>query len=251
MDKKKKKTLLIVAVLLSAIVAGCIFDLTKASAFFKLKEYGLPYSDFVPGAPDPITFIAPQIRDLLDGHWLGSDGATYEYMHAPALWSTYYNAWLLFPLVALFGSLQYLYLVGYFIVGFFTFLIFYLIIKNITGNRYFSIFSSLVFTSAANIFYLIFPITLEQIKISVRTLTFLGSPPIHILTNKYDSVSVLPGLIPFSLTFLFTYLAITKGKKLYIALAGIFSGLLVYFFPTSAMYIWTALGIMMILFLYP
>ncbi len=248
-SRKNKKYFLFAGFIILVIIAGLLFDLTKLIIFFKVSQSGAIYSGYSFEQPDALVMM-PAWRDVLDGHWWSSDAMTYEYAGAPFLWTNFPNNLLLAPLIFLVPSVDYLYLVGYFFMGACLFIVFFLTLNLIVKNRAYSIVASYLLVVAGNIFYIIFPLTWEQIKLTARAVTFLGSPPVQILGNRYESLSILPGFVPFSLTFLFIYLAINRLSRFWIILAGIFSGALFYLFPSSAMYIWTVLGIIMLGFIF-
>lgn len=248
-SRKNKKYFLFAGFIILAIIAGLLFDLTKLIIFFKVSQSGAIYSGYSLEQPDALVMM-PAWHDVLDGHWRSSDAMTYEYAGAPFLWPNFSNNLLLAPLIFLVPSVDYLYLVGYFLMGACLFVVFFWTLNLIVKNRAYSIVASYLLVAAGNIFYIVFPLTWEQIKLTVRAVTFLGSPPIQILGNRYESLSILPGFVPFSLTFLFIYFAINRPRRFWIIMAGIFSGALFYLFPSSAMYIWTVLGIIMLGFIF-
>lgn len=247
-ERNNKKLRFLAIFIVAIILAGLIFDLSKLLIFIKIKDTGKIYSGYSLEQPDSVVFM-PAWRDILDGHWWSSDGMTYEYANAPFLWTNPPNILLLAPLIFLLQDVNYLFVVGYFLAGVILFFTFFLTLNIIIKNRIYSMIGSLVFVSASNIFYIVFPFTWEQIKLAVRTFSFFGDPPVQILANRYESLSMLPGYAPFCLTFLFIYLAIIKRGWFWVILSGLLSGSLLYLFPTSAMYIWTSLGIMMLGFI--
>lgn len=245
----KRKLIFPILIIVGALFSGTLFILHQLIIAYKLWGEGKSYSFLSFAAPDPLVNLAPMIRDVLDGHIWISDGRIWENSGLPNLWSVL-DPWLIAPLTFLTRSVPTALLLGHFLVGAATFIIVYLIARRLVGRKNWSFLFSLLFSGAPLLGYYLFPASLFNLKLVLRTILPFGSPPGEILMSKYVSFSVLPGLPIFALAFLFILLALEKKERKWQIFAGITHGLLIYVYLTDVMYLFTAMGIMAVMFFY-
>lgn len=243
----KRKLFFPILIIAGALSSGILFILHQLIIVYKLWGEGKSYSFLSFAAPDPLVNLAPMIRDVIDGHYWISDGRIWENSGLPNLWSAL-DPWLIAPLTWLTRSVPTALLLGHFFVGAATFIIVYLIARRLVGRKNWSLLFSLLFSAAPLLGYYLFPVSLFNIKLVLRTILPFGSPPGEILMSKYVSFSVLPGLPIFALAFLFILLALEKKERKWQIFAGIIHGLLIYVYLTDVMYLFTAMSIMVVIF---
>lgn len=243
----KRKFIFSILIIAGALFSGILFILHQLIIAYKLWGEGKSYSFLSFAAPDPLVNLAPMIRDVIDGHYWISDGRIWENSGLPNLWS-FLDPLIISPLTFLTRSVPMTLLIGHFLVGMGTFIIVYLISRRLVESKIWSFFFSLLFSSAPLLGYYLFPASLFNIKLVLRTILPFGSPPGEILMSKYVSFSVLPGLPIFALAFLFILLALEKKERKWQIFAGITHGLLIYVYLTDVMYLFTAMGIMVVMF---
>lgn len=243
----KRKLFFPILLIAGALFSGILFILHHLIMAYKLWGEGKVYSFLSFAAPDPLVNLAPMIRDVIDGHYWTSDGRIWENSGLPNLWS-FLDPLLIAPLTWLTRSVPMALLIGHFLVGAATFIIVYFIARRLVGKRLWGFLFSLIFSGAPLLGYYLFPVSLFNIKLVLRTILPFGSPPGEILMSKYVSFSVLPGLPIFALAFLFILLALEKKERKWQIFAGITLGLLIYIYLTDVMYLFTAMGIMVVIF---
>lgn len=234
--------------LVGSVFSGVLFVLQHLLIWYRLWREGKPWSFFSFVNPDPLVNLAPMIRDVLDGHWWVSDGRILEHARLPNLWS-FVDPIIVAPLVWLTRSVSLTFLIGHFLVAAGVFVVVYYLARRLTQSKVWSYLFSLLFASAPLLGYYLFPASLFNVKLVARTIFAVGSFPGEILMSKYVSFSVLPGLVIFSLAFLTLLRAIQTPSRRTILLAGAVQGLLIYVYITDVMYLFTAMGIMALLFL--
>jgi hypothetical protein len=232
-----------------AVFSGTLFVLQHLLIWYRLWREGKPWSFFSFVNPDPLVNLAPMIRDVLDGHWWVSDGRILEHAQLPNLWS-FVDPILISPLTFLTRSVSLTFLAGHFLVAAITFVIVYYLALRLTRSRAWSYLFSLLFGAAPLLSNYLFPTPLANLKMIARTVFHLGSYPGEVLMSKYVSFSVLPGLVIFSLAFLTLLRAIEVPSRRSILTAGVVQGLLIYVYVTDVMFLFTAMGIMALLFLW-
>lgn len=243
----KKDFLFKTAVILSGMFSGILFILHQLIIWYRLAQEGKIYSFFSLVNPDPLVNLAPMIRAAIDGQTWISDGRIFEHMRLPNLWS-FLDPLLIAPLNLIAGSISFTFLSGHFLSALATFFIVYFLAKRLIGSRIWSLFFSIIFSAAPLLGYYLFPASIFNLKLVARTLLPLGSYPGEILMSKYISFSVLPGLPFFAGAFYLLFLALDKKEFKYIIFAGLSQGLLIYIYLTDVMYLFTAMGIMALLF---
>lgn len=246
--KLQKKIPLFLALTAGATFSGTLFILHHLLIWYRLWREGKPWSFFSFVQPDPLVNLAPMIRDVLDGHWWISDGRIIEHMRLPNLWS-FVDPLIIAPLAFLTRSVSLTFLIGHFFVAAAVFIIVYYLALRLTRSRAWSYLFSLLFASAPLLGYYLFPASFFNIKLVARTILPVGSLPGEILMSKYVSFSVLPGLVLFSLAFLTLLRAIEAPSRRSVLTAGAVQGLLIYVYITDVMFLFTAMGIMALLFL--
>ncbi|MEK7516100.1 MAG: hypothetical protein AAB562_00725 [Patescibacteria group bacterium] len=244
----RKKIQFASLLLVGAVFSGVLFVLQHLLIWYRLFREGKPWSFFSFVNPDPLVNLAPMIRDVLDGHWWVSDGRILEHMQLPNLWS-FVDPILLSPLIFLTRSVSLTFLIGHFLVAAAVFVVVYYLALRLTRNRAWSYLFSLLFGSAPLLSNYLFPTPLANLKMIARTVFHLGSYPGEVLMSKYVSFSVLPGLVLFALAFLTLLRAIEAPSRRTVIAAGLVQGLLIYVYITDVMYLFTAMGIMALLFL--
>lgn len=231
-----------------AVFSGALFVLQHLLIWYRLFREGKPWSFFSFVNPDPLVNLAPMIRDVLDGHWWVSDGRILEHARLPNLWS-FLDPILISPLTFLTRSVSLTFLIGHFLVAAITFVIVYYLALRLTRSRAWSYLFSLLFGAAPLLGNYLFPTSLANFKMIARTVFHLGSYPAEVLMSKYVSFSVLPGMVLFSLAFLTILHALLRPSRRSVIVAGVTQGLLIYVYLTDVMYLFTAMGIMALLFL--
>ena len=243
-----KNTIFKIAFAVLCLGTSLLFVLYHLLIWHKVSQLGETYNFFSFVHPDALSNLAPFFRDMLDGHWLASDGRTFEYANAPSLWS-FVNPIIAAPLLFIFKNVGLTFLFGTILAVGLTFILFYLLIQKIIEHRVFSLLYTTVFCSATLLFQFLFPVKLDNIKVAIKTILPLGSYTTDSLLSHYISLSIFPTLPFFAATFLTIFLSLRTKKWSWTIAAGFFSGLLIYMFITNAMYIFSALGIMAVLFL--
>lgn len=243
----KRKFIFPILIVIGALFSGILFILHHLIIAYKLWSEGKSYSFLSFAAPDPLVNLAPMIRDVLDGHYWISDGRIWENSQLPNLWS-FLDPLIISPLTFLTRSVPTALLIGHFLVGAATFILVYLISRRLVESKIWSFLFSLLFASAPLLGYYLFPASLFNIKLVLRTILPFGSPPGEVLMSKYVSFSVLPGLPIFAMAFLFLLLALERKERKWQIFAGLTHGLLIYVYLTDVMYLFTSMGIMAVIF---
>ncbi len=243
----RKDFLFKIVVVLSGIFSGILFIFHHLIIWYRLSQEGKVYNFFSFVNPDPLVNLAPMIRDAIDGHIWISDGRIFENTYLPNLWS-FLVPLLVAPLNLIAGSISMTFLLGHFLVAMATFFIVYFLIKRLIGNRVWSLFASILFSSAPFVGYYLFPASVFNLKLIGRTFLHLGSYPGEMLMSKYVSFSVLPGLPFFAAAFYLILLVLEKKELKYTIFAGLLHGMLIYIYITDVMYLFTAMGMMALLF---
>lgn len=236
-------------VLPSSVAAGILFILNYLLAFIKIAVSGRVFNLFSFFNPDPLIFYVPFVRAAYDGGSRVVDGRILENFFLPNLW-TQLSPILIAPLWHLTSSLSFAFVLGNFLVAAGAFICFYLLCFYVIKNRFFSLLYSFVFVSITLMFNYLFPTSLANLKLVGRAILPFGSPAGEVLLNKYiGSFSVLPGFLFFVSSFLFILLVLVRERKIFIVLAGLNLGILIYIQITLLIYAYAALFCMFILFL--
>ncbi|MFA5133285.1 MAG: methyltransferase domain-containing protein [Patescibacteria group bacterium] len=236
------------AVIPMSFLAGFLFVLRHLLVFIKVQSNGGLYTFFSFANPDPLFYYAPFLRSIFDGSLNIVDGRILENFYLPNLWSQIAPI-LMSPFIFITRSISWAFISGHFFVAAGSFVLFYLLCRQIIKKRVFSLLYSLVFTSASLIFNYFFPVSLENLRLVGRAILPFGSPPGEVLLSKYVSFSLFPGLIFFVSAFYLSFLALKSKKIIFTVLAGLNIGLLIYIVLTHAIYICAALFVALIAFM--
>lgn len=243
-----KKIFLVLLFLVCVLVgfANVFEHILNANA---LAREGKPYYPYFSAEHrDMIYGIGTKIRDILDGHVIISDTFTYEYKNFP-YFSPPVTPILFFPFKFFVNTVDQVMVASCFVFPAIFCLLFFILYYIISKKKWLSLFFA-VFTSLYPYFSIHFPppgmIYLKSIFNTL--LPFTGSPEAHFI-GLYGSESRVPTLVPFLLGLIFIYLALTKEKRVFAILAGLFYALNAYCYPYHFIYISASLGVLFVFLL--
>ncbi len=227
-----------------------LFDLKNWLIYFTVKSSGGIYNYFSFVHPDAMANIAPMLRDIIDGHWVISDGRILEYVSAPNLWSEWMPR-VLSPILLLTQSVDASMLLGRFLFVTVAGIAMYFATVAVVRHRGFSFIFAGIFINATLLWNFFFIHNFENLRILVRSITWLGSPAGDPLLSRYNSLSVMPGLPFFAGGMLFIILSFVPYKRSYrnIFFAAACMAANMYLYLTNAMFLFVAVGMMGLLFL--
>ncbi len=242
-----------ILLILSALFVGLIYAvLPNGIRYYSLRAQGEEYIPLTRVNADVMNTYAPRYRDMIDGTLISGEIDTYEYRNGPALWPML-PALVLAPFFLPFTSVFPGLIITDFVFPVATFLLFFLLIRALTGDRFYALFFALWLMFYSSIILYIPPFNLIELKVLIlKFFPFLVDKvpmtPKYLLREAF-----IPGAPFFLLALYFTYKAVsdTTKKNLYSILAGIFYGLLFYLYFFFWVFATVFLGLFFLFLLIP
>ena len=160
-------TVLKTSLVLAVLFVGFIYSvLPNGIRYYALRAQGETYVPLTRVNADVMNTYSPRYRDMIDGTLIPGEIDTYEHKDGPALWPMLPSL-ILAPFFTPFDSVFPGIILTDLLFPIFTFLLFYLFIGALTGNRPYALCVALWLMFYASIVLYLPPFSLVELKVLI------------------------------------------------------------------------------------